>query len=341
MSNKQFNRNSGNGDKSTKKENFWSDFPTSASNGSSNKNTPNTPQVSAPNNNAAAQKGATQSKNIPTAPSNAGKAFNPPASATPTQKTSGSSWHTESRTASTSARKQNASPKQAGIFFPIVVLLAVIAVVTFILPKMEMFSDVVDISSSDADSYMVDAGAYISFGDEGAHVTSLQRQLFNLGYISAEEITGKYDSATDEAVSQCCSENALNTGSFFLSRDKYDAIMEMEEKEVTTTTATTTTNSTETTTTTATSTTESTTTTTTGTTAPTETTYSVKINKDTKLREKADPRSTAYYYLKKGKIYEYIEETTGTDGKLWYKVRYSSKRTGWVCAEDTEKIVGD
>ena len=61
-------------------------------------------------------------------------------------------------------------------------------------------------------------------------------------------------------------------------------------------------------------------------------TYSLAetLNKSTTIREKADKGSRSLAKLKKGEQVEVISEYTGSDRKIWYRVRYDGRIAGYI-----------
>ena len=61
-------------------------------------------------------------------------------------------------------------------------------------------------------------------------------------------------------------------------------------------------------------------------------TYSLAetVNKSTAIRERADKSSGALTKLKKGEQVEVISEYTGSDKKVWYRVRYDGRIMGYI-----------
>lgn len=354
MANKQFNPSSSKKagqpktpSSSPATDDFWSEFEYLPQ--SSNK------KADRPNNNAPAGPAAAPardkapaggSKTAPVSKSEAApKAAKPapvagPANAAASSKENGassagkssskeSSWSagTSSANAQTTRSANNFSSFTGSrMVLPLLVLAVAIVVTAFILPGMDAFSHVVDVSGSDSFFIPEYDDGYIAIGDEGAQVTKLQNQLVKLEYLSTDNITGVYDNATYQALEVCCTDNGISLSAENDRRcpqDVYDAVMKISvDKETTTTTET------------------PTTTTTQSTTAPTEPVaenYVVRIKNSTKLYRQPNTKTEALYWLDAGNQYNYLEEMMA-DGRLWYRVQYSISTTGWLIAENADKI---
>ncbi len=245
------------------------------------------------------------------------------------------------------------------IFWPLFFWAIIVVVVAFVLPDMPMFTHVIEIEDERVIISQSDIpDVRISMGDEGSDVISLQKNLHKLGYLTYEDISGKYEYKTHSAVnaalagygyqeSNGCTDEGFKLIEEAASKIEFNSAVSQPDEGQITTTATTA----STTATTASSTEETTTTSAAETTTTTETTTTVAtenkvrmarvtVKKWTKLRDIPDASGTALYNLDHGTEYEVLEETTGKDGKTWYRLKffYSTYKwkSGWATSEHLE-----
>lgn len=120
---------------------------------------------------------------------------------------------------------------QNSIFWPMLCWVIAVAVVAVVLPRMSMFSRVIEIEEqpSSADiSVQESPDRFIAVGDEGAAVTSLQKALHQLGYLVFDDISGIYDAKTHEAVNLILAAQGI-AGTEGCSQDSYNHIIGMAQ----------------------------------------------------------------------------------------------------------------
>lgn len=194
------------------------------------------------------------------------------------------------------------------VLLPIAVLAVSIIIFAFILPKFGIFSHKVNVDDAN--------NIYMSIGDQNADVTTLQKNLCKLEYLTFDDISGEFDEKTLSALNKFLTDNQKETTDS-CTLDSFNFVNYTIAYNATTTAPTTTVP------------------TTTTTTAPTIT--SIRITAaSTKLRRAAQEDSLALFLLLSGATYQYIEQATDAQGNLWYKVVYSPDCNGWVNAKDAE-----
>lgn len=202
------------------------------------------------------------------------------------------------------------------LIIPLAVLFVFVLAFVVVLPRLTVFSHVVEIDPNGAYASASD----ISIGEENAQVTTLQKNLFVLKYLAFEDISGEFDSTTLEALNRALTSNGKETVAnctdetfnFIAGLVNGDSTVSAEIVPPATTTTTA---------------------------APVI--KQIKVTAaSTKLRQHARENSLPLFLLIKGDTYDYVEQETDAGGNLWYKVVYSPECNGWVNAKDAECIYG-
>ena len=238
-----------------------------------------------------------------------------------------------SRSPSTHERGSSSMLKKRGLFGRIVFYIIVVALVSVVLPRLEYFTHDIEITD-DRNSYGMD---YIMPGDESADVTAMQVKLYSLDYLEIDQITGRFDSETLNALNTALEDNGAEAGSS-CSYENYSLIMGLgssdetdEQQDGGEATEQTTPPEPEQTQPAP----QETEPTTAATTADPNLTMKVCITAEsTKLRNSPSQSGTPLYLLLNGATYMGLNEAQDDEGVTWYRIKYSAGQFGWVVSTD-------
>lgn len=209
------------------------------------------------------------------------------------------------------------------IFLPICVLLTAVVIVAFILPTQPVFSHEIEIDENySSPVYTVaEKNEYIAKGSSGEKVTLLQKALYELGELTYDDINGKFDEATLQAVNGVLADNAMEAESNSCSDESYKFILNLAENSKATTQPTETPNNTESDPITDTETDP----------AEGDKTKMIRITTEiTKVRREPKQSGTALFNANMYEEYKIIEEAVDEQGRNWYRIIFYYTGTNWV-----------